>query len=80
MNYKAVSIQTIREVIEMTTNPKIVERRSDMKKFASKKQNRTNPADFKNFLAELKMLQKLDHPNIVKLVESFSNTKKMSSS
>ena len=54
----------------------LAERRSDKKKFAAKKQKRTNPADFKNFLAELRMLQKMDHPNIVRLEESFANEQK----
>ena len=32
---------------------------------------RTNLADFERALAELKMLLKVDHPNIVKFEESF---------
>ena len=51
------------------------ERKSDLKQFASKVQQRSNERDFENFKEELKMLQKLDHPNIVKYYETYIDEK-----
>ena len=53
----------------------LVLRRADQKYFAAKTQKRTNPGDFDRAVAELKMLLKVDHPNIVKFEESFCNEK-----
>ena len=53
----------------------LVERKADGQKFAAKRQLRTHPADYTNAKAELVMLQKIDHPNIVKFEESFYSNK-----
>ena len=49
----------------------LVVRRADQKQFAAKKQIKTNPAEYRIAKAELKILQKVHHPNIVKFEESF---------
>ena len=49
----------------------LVERREDGKLFAAKKQQNFSQRDFKRAVAELKVIQKLDHENIVKFEESF---------
>ncbi len=55
---------------------KLVERISDKKLFAAKINISPNQADYERAEAELRILQKLDHANIVKLEESFGSWKK----
>ena len=49
----------------------LVKRRADGQKFAAKKQIKNNKADYDIAKEELVMYQKVDHPNIVRLEESF---------
>lgn len=49
----------------------LVERKKDKKLFAAKKQQKTNLFDFLMAKKELKMLQLVDHKNIVKFEQSF---------
>ena len=51
----------------------LIERREDQQKFAAKKQQSFNDKAYDRAKAELKVVQKLNHENIVKFEESFSS-------
>ena len=54
----------------------LVERKTDWQKFAAKKQVKNNKVDYDHAKLELVMLQKVDHPNVVKFFESFFSEEK----